>query len=117
MAYLDVSVEYLAKADEAIEQRDMLQASEKLWGGAAQMVKAVAERRGWRHDSHASLYQAVTRLVEESDDAELHTLFLVAGQLHTNFYEHWLTPEAVIHGRQQVHAFVDKLGELLNARG
>ncbi len=34
---------------------DLRQASEKGWGAAAQMVKAVAEFRGWSHRYHGLL--------------------------------------------------------------
>ena len=32
-----------------LAQGDLQQASEKGWGAAAQMMKAVAEARGWQH--------------------------------------------------------------------
>ena len=35
----------LGKAHQALEDGDLIQASEKGWGAAAQAVKAVAERR------------------------------------------------------------------------
>ena len=35
-----------------LEAGDLLQASEKLWGAAAQALKSVAERRGLKHDAH-----------------------------------------------------------------
>ena len=42
-----------------LAEGDLLQASEKGWGVAAQMVKAVAETRGWRHSTHGDLYHVV----------------------------------------------------------
>jgi hypothetical protein len=41
--YTSASREFLAKAQEALELDDLAQASEKGWGAAAQMVKAVTE--------------------------------------------------------------------------
>ena len=38
---------FLTKAGGYLAEGDLLQASEKGWGAAAQMVKAVAEARGW----------------------------------------------------------------------
>ena len=51
--YKSAGRELLEKARDELAQGDLRQASEKGWGAAAQMVKAVAERRGWRHDGHA----------------------------------------------------------------
>ena len=49
------SREYLAKAFQELEVGDLTQASEKGWGAAAQMVKAVADQRGVEHRSHRSI--------------------------------------------------------------
>ena len=45
-----------------LEAGDLLQASEKLWGAAAQALKSVAERRGLKHDSHAQFYNIMATL-------------------------------------------------------
>ena len=104
---------FLAQAREELDRGDLTQASEKGWGAAAQMVKAVAERRGWEHNGHALLYQAVSRLVEETGDTELGTLFHVATSLHSNFYENWLPQEMVQSGLDSVMEMVDRLEQLL----
>ena len=77
----------LSQARDAVGRGDLLQASEKGWGAAAHMVKAVAERRGWQHAGHRELYVAVNRLAQETDDGHIRTMFHVAGSLHGNFYE------------------------------
>ena len=38
---------------ERLEQGDRLQASEKCWGAVAHALKAVSQRYGWRHRTHA----------------------------------------------------------------
>jgi hypothetical protein len=43
---INTSHELLAKAQESLEQDDLLQASQKGWGAAAHMVKGVAEKKG-----------------------------------------------------------------------
>ena len=53
--HVSISREMLAKAEEALAQDDLLQASEKGWGAAAHMVRAIAERRGWAHKGHSEL--------------------------------------------------------------
>jgi uncharacterized protein (UPF0332 family) len=113
--YATAGREFLAKAQGALAQGDLAQASEKGWGASAQMVKALAERRGWEHRSHAELFRAVGRLVQETGDRRLQELFHAASSLHTNFYENWLPPGAVEIGLDQVEELVSKLGRLLEA--
>jgi uncharacterized protein (UPF0332 family) len=111
--YTSASREFLAKAQEALEQDDLAQASEKGWGAAAQMVKAIAEQKGWQHNGHAYLFQTVRRLVEETGDNRLNELFHIANSLHSNFYENWLPVEMVQSGLDNVREFISKLEPLL----
>ena len=50
--YHQQSRHLLTQALRELDQGDLVQASEKGWGAAAQMVKAIAEQRGWRHRAH-----------------------------------------------------------------
>ena len=104
-------LEAQAKAEYAA--RDLRQASEKGWGSAAQIVKAIASERGWRHDTHALLFQAVRSLDRETGGSELLGLFTQAHNLHINFYEDWLTSEIVQRDLDNVRHFVAKLEALL----
>ena len=103
----------LEKARDELAQGDLRQASEKGWGAAAQTVKAVAERRGWRHDGHAALFQAVNHIVSETNDPHLGMIFYTANGLHINFYEDVMGRELVEIGLDQVDEFVQKLEEML----
>jgi hypothetical protein len=111
--YTNASREFLAKAQEALAQGDLVQASEKGWGAVAQMVKAVAARRRWRHGGHADLYQVVDRLVAESGDPQLDLLFGAANGLHTNFYENWMPRGSVERGLAGVREFIQKMERFL----
>ena len=112
--YATISREFLAKARAALAQGDLDQASEKGWGAAAQMVKAIAEQRGWPHNGHGYLFQNLSRLVAETGDRQLGTLFHVANSLHVNFYEHWLPADLVESGLEEVDELVGKLERLLH---
>ena len=103
--------ELLAKAEEAVAQDDLLQASEKGWGAAAHVVKGYAQRRGWPHNSRRLLYQAVNRLAQETGDGQLRLLFSSASSLHSNFYENWMPKEMVAADLAQVREFLNKLDE------
>ena len=111
--YLDNVRDFLAKGEQALAEGDLLQASEKFWGASAQIVKALAERRGWEHSSHRALFQVINRLASDTDDDELRSLFLEAGQLHTNFYEGWLPAEMVQRGGGRVRELVERLRTML----
>ena len=104
--------ELLARARTYLDEEDLLQAFEKGWGAAAQMVKAAAHARGWRHQSHRDLHVTINRLAEETGDAEIGDLFDAANQLHTNFYEGWLPRETVERNLSRVTTLVERLDAL-----
>ena len=70
----------MRQAREELDKNDLLQASEKGWGAAAQGIKAVAQRKRWPHYEHNHLREVIGRLVEESRDAELMTCFDAASE-------------------------------------
>ena len=108
----NISRAFLAKAEEALAEDDLLQASEKGWGAAAHIVKGIAESRGWRHDGHRALYSAVNLLAHDSGDRDIGVLFSVASALHSNFYENWMPPEFVANGLERVRELLGKLERL-----
>lgn len=111
--YRIASRELLGQATRELAAGDTRQASEKGWGAAAQMVKALAERRGWDHHSHALLFQAVDRLAQESANQELIVLFQLASGMHTNFYEDWYPSSSVVAGLRAMERFLDRLEPLI----
>ncbi len=106
------SRELLTKAYQELDE-DLGQASEKGWGAAAEMVKAVAEQRGWEHRHHRLLSQIVIRLRRETGDMELDSLFDHASSLHGNFYEDTYDRAAVEWRIREVERFVDKVESLI----
>ena len=105
----------LAQARAEPGQGDTRQASEKGWGAAAQMLKSIAEQRGWAHRSHRHTRQAATRLVQETSDREIDRLYRVASDLHTNCYEDADSPNDVLPGRDDIQTLLDKLEPLVDA--
>ncbi|AGT35965.1 MULTISPECIES: PaREP1 family protein [Thermofilum] len=112
--HLRLSEKELMEAEELLRKGDYLQASEKAWGAAAQMVKAVAAREGRTIRSHGELQREVARIVKETGDEELRRLWQSAGMLHQNFYENWLPQEMVEGNIRDVKRFIEKLRQLLN---
>ena len=105
---------FLAKAGGYLAEGDLLQASEKGWGAAAQMVKAVAEARGWAHSGHRQLFVAVDLLVKETGDEQLRVAFGLANVLHINFYDGLLPREDVEAYLAHIREFVGRLEELVS---
>ena len=110
--HLQVSRNFLVHAREQLALGDSLQASEKGWGAAAHAVKAVAQRRGWRHNSHRDLFVVSSRLTTATGRLEIAELFSVANALHQNFYEGWMNEEHIAMNLDSVERLLDTLDEV-----
>ena len=102
----------LAQAREDLYLGDTRQASQKGWAAAAQIVKSVAETRGWAHHDHAALFIVISRLVAETGDDDIRRLFNVAISLEANFYENWIPGVSVDGDLDDIAQFLDKLEPL-----
>ena len=102
----------LAQGFEELAVGDTRQASEKGWGAAAQMIKAVAANRGWQHKTHAALFSVIDRVVKETGDDRIRRGFGIANGLHQNFYENWGSADYVAGGLADVRDLLDRLEPL-----
>jgi hypothetical protein len=107
--YVALNGKYLADADRLLAGGDYPQASEKYWGAAAEVVKAIAEAHSWRHSNHRDLRNAISRISRETGDVEYLDLFSTAESLHANFYEDFMEPEDVRHYAGRIKALIQKL--------
>ena len=112
--YQQASERFLAQARQEHSDGDLAQASEKGWGAAAQILKAIAEQRGWDHHRHRHYHQAASRVRTETGDGEIRRLFDSASALHENFYENDMETDEVAERLDDVEALMDKLIPLLN---
>ena len=110
--HLEVSRNFLVHAREQLALGDSLQASEKGWGAAAHAVKAIAQRRGWRHNSHRDLFVVSSRITAATGRLEIAELFSVANTLHQNFYEGWMNEEHIAMNLDSVERLLDTLDEV-----
>ena len=99
--YLNLHTKYLEEADALILKGDYVQASENLWGAAAEIVKAVGALRGIELKTYGDLFQYVAKLRDELKDPELSRLFHVVNSLHQNFYEGNQPPSFVTDGAKR----------------
>jgi len=107
--YLRLNGKYLKEAEDLLAKRDYAQASEKLWVAVAEIIKAIAAKRGVQLGTHRSLGDFVVKLHKEHPDLGLMGAFRDANALHTNFYEDWLPPYVVLDGARAVKEFIAKL--------
>ena len=114
--YREQSRTFLEQAFVELEAGDLHQASEKGWGAAAQILKAVAAERGWEHSTHRLLFVVVDRLVNERRNEPLRYGFNAANALHTNFYEGAMSRPSVEENLRDVQVFVDAAEALLVGR-
>jgi len=113
--HLKLCEKYMREAEELLARKDYTQASEKAWGAASQMVKALAAKEGKELRSHASLWEYVDELAERLRDAELRHLWGRANNLHQNFYESWMPPREVEFSVKGVKTFLEKLRVIYGA--
>ncbi len=109
-AHLVLCEKYLSEAEEFLKKGDAVQASEKGWGAASQVVKAIAAKEEVEIRSHRELHDYVSKLAGRIKDPEVRMLWKSAGFLHVNFYEDWFTIE-------DVRRFIEKLMALLQRIG
>ncbi len=115
--YNAASRQLLAQARAELDLGEIRQASQKGWGAAAQMVKAVALARGWHHRHHGLLTQAVETLAAETNDDDLSDRFAIANSLHINFYEDALSSRTVRRHLDQIEVLTDTLESMLPGSG
>ena len=112
--YSDDSRAMLSHAHMELDAGDLRQASEKGWGAAALMLKAVAEHRGgdWEHSRHRHFAKAAARLRSELGNRDVMRFFQAAESLHGNFYEDHFPPEVISEALDDVERLLDLLEPL-----
>jgi uncharacterized protein (UPF0332 family) len=113
--HLKLCEKYMREAEELLARKEYIQASEKAWGAASQMVKALAAKEGKELRSHASLWEYVDELAERLRDVELRHLWGRANNLHQNFYESWMPPREVEFSVRDVKTLLEKLKMIYEA--
>ena len=79
--------EFLAKGREYLDAGDLHQASEKGWGAAAHMAKAVASAQGWRYTRHGHFHRIMNQAQQLTGSDRLRYLHGRAEILHINYYD------------------------------
>ena len=112
--HADTARQFLQASDLEIAAGDHLQAAEKLYGAANHAVTAVAQQRGWQHESHRAMKNAIYQLARESDDLSLVSGFSTAEMFHRHFFHATMEPYEIEGERPVVHQLVARLLALLD---
>ena len=109
---------YWSKWPTYLDEGDLEQAGEKGWGAVSQLVKAVAEFRGWQHNSYEKVRDIILTLARESErETDIRTGFTAADKLRGNFYEIFLRDrEDAEHAFSLIIPMMEALWALLPSR-
>ena len=116
--YREQSRESLATSRSYLADGDLHQASEKGWGAAAWMAKAVAEARGWQYSRHDEFFSVINEARQRSGDPRVRSLSNTANSLHGFFYtrKRFLVPEVISESLDDVETLLDILQPLIEGR-
>ncbi len=95
--YIQQSRDFLQKAQQYLAADDLHEASEKGWGAASHMAKAVAHANGWEYQKHQQFNVVLNNARRKTGRDDIVLLSGVANQLHGNYYERkrFLDAEAI----------------------
>ena len=109
---------FLERSHRYLADDDLHQASEKGWGAAAWMAKAVATAQGWQYDKHEHFGEVLYQAGKLTGDERLRTFRAIANGLHGNFYQRkrFLHPDDIAVSLNEMATLLDIL-EPLTVRG
>ena len=104
--YLKGAEELVEEARRELEEGDLRQASEKIWGACALAIKAHAlAKRGVMLESHRDLWEYKNEVAKELGEW-VRAVFRQADSMHKNFYENVATREDVEDTLREVEKLV-----------
>ena len=110
---------FLSKSREYLSEGDLHQASEKGWGAAAWMAKAVATAQGWEYSRHDQFSVVLNSARLLTGDDRLRGLRSIANELHSNYYkrEFLLSANAIGLDLDSIAELLDILEPLTEPNG
>ena len=96
--------EFLADSWDFLATGKLHQASEKGWGAAAHMAKAVAVAQGWEYSTHADFSDVMYRASQLANAPRIRQIRGIANELHQNYYrrKRHLNPDAIREDLEEV---------------
>ncbi len=107
--YASQSREFLRRSREYLAAGDLHQASEKGWGAAAHMAKAVAAANGWPYERHADFSTVLNNVWLATRNDRVRQLRSSPNELHGFYYvrKRFLNAEVIA-------ADIEDVAELIN---
>ena len=113
--HLALARDFLRRSKEYLEDGDLHQASEKGWGAAAHIAKAIASSRGWEYENHNQFDMTVQNARHVFRQSPLRQFGDSAQHLHRNFYQHpsLLSAASIREDIEDVEKTIDALAPFL----
>lgn len=93
---VQISQRLIQQARVELESGDRLQATEKVWGALAQMLKAHGQQRGWMNlGSHRTVGRIAQQLSAEYVEIAVLNAYAAADNGHRNFYDNEMSPPEI----------------------
>ncbi|MDE2787032.1 MAG: hypothetical protein OXL37_10255 [Chloroflexota bacterium] len=93
---VQISRRLIRQAPGELERGDRLQATEKVWGALAQMLKAHGQQRGWLDlEGHRTVGHIAIQLAAEYDDIDVADAYVAADNGYRNFYDNEMSPPEI----------------------
>ena len=91
-----ISRRLIRQAREELDKGDRLQATEKVWGALAQLLKAHGQRRGWQNlGGHRTVGHIARQLHAEYQEMDVLLAYVAADNGHRNFYDNEMSPPEI----------------------
>ena len=108
--YVEQAREFLQRSRVYLADGQLHQASEKGWGAAAHMAKAVALAQGWSYETHSDFHTVIYNAEQRLGDSRIRPLRAIAEALHGNFYKRKRFLRA-----DEIDGDLDSVAELVDA--
>ena len=113
--HVAIARRFLERSKSYLAQGDLHQASEKGWGAAAHIVKAVAAANNWEYNYHDQFESVVINARQRYRQPSLLEMSRAAESLHRNYYRRdlLLDAEVIRNDIDAVESMVHTLGPLV----
>ena len=94
--HVDLARNFLGRSKAYLAEGDLHQASEKGWGAAAHIIKAVAAANNWEYNHHDQFESIVINARQRYRQPHLLEMSRAAESLHRNYYRRDLLLDAAV---------------------
>ena len=94
--HVELARNFLERSKSYLAEGDLHQASEKGWGAASHIIKAVAAANGWEYESHDQFENVVVNARQRYRQPGILDMSRAGEALHKNYYKRGLLLNANI---------------------